>query len=217
MKKRIAFSIALLMILFLALSGCGKRDNDPEAIKTDTEPGGNSAITDPVTEPDDTLDVNDGSDSYSFEVNGVKLTLNTDINNYIKDDVFYYTNLAYDLGWHAKRPEFKERADVSQFFADDDNRLYVGFTDANTYDIRCITFVLGIAGEGHVNISFDRNDLYGGGAKTYYVNPGGKYTVNMSQITLMTYLLENHVKNDFEDPFEYVLMRGEDAYYHVYE
>ena len=216
MKKRIAFLIALLMILCLALSGCGQRDNNPGAIKTDTEPGGNSANTDPVKEPDDTVDVNGGSGSYSFEVNGVKLTLNTDVKKYIKGDVFYYTDLAYDLGWHAKSPEFKERADVSQFFADDDNKLYVGFTDPNTYDFRGITFVLGIAGEGHVNISFDRNDLYGD-VKTYYVNPDGKYTVNMSQITLMTYLLENHIKNDFEDPFEYVLMRGGDAYYHVYE
>ena len=129
MKKRIAFLIALLMILCLALSGCGQRDNNPGAIKTDTEPGGSSANTDPVKEPDGTVDVNGGSGSYSFEVNGVKLTLDTDVKKYIKGDVFYYTDLAYDLGWHAKSPEFKERADISQFFADDDNKLYVGSGD----------------------------------------------------------------------------------------
>ncbi len=58
MKKRIAFLIALLMILCLALSGCGQRDNNPGAIKTDTEPGGSSETMDPVetTEPGEIIE-----------------------------------------------------------------------------------------------------------------------------------------------------------------
>ena len=240
MKKRIVFSIALLMILCLTLTGCGQRANDPGVIKTDTEPSGSSTPvapnngSDKITDPNDPnfdpateyaddydprsdMDLDTGSGPYSFEVNGIELHLNTKIDKYIKGDTFYYTDLAYDLGWHAKTPEFKERADISQFFADDDNKLYVGFANLSTFDYTAITFIHRRSAESSKAISFDRNDLNGGDAKTYYVNPGGRYTVNMYQIELITYLLENHVANDFVDPFENILARGSDARYHVYE
>ena len=150
MKKRIAFSIALLMILCLALAGCAQRDNHAGAISNEpASESHNSGIGNPDNSESGELDSDvepisgdtnedyftgmtaDGE--YKYNINGVELSIQTKIDDYIDGDYFYLTNLAYDLGWHVREPNDPENPNVMRFW-NDSEEYHVGFGSNKTHD-----------------------------------------------------------------------------------
>lgn len=122
MKKRIVISIALLMILCLALAGCAQRDNHAGA--TSNEPAseshdsgiGNPDIseseesTSGIGAPGDETPENQGEDigskasgEYTYSFDGTDLVLHHNIDDYIEDKegytIFRFDKLADDIGW----------------------------------------------------------------------------------------------------------------------
>ena len=146
MKKRIAFSIALLLILCLALAGCAQRDNpefgeldsDVEPIGDDVKPGGDFS----VAGGEYFVGMNSANE-FSYNINGVELSIRTDLRNYIDGEVFHLKQLAYDYGWHAMNSDSENSPDNPHFFLDDDNRWEVGFRYRdNDYDQIVYTYII---------------------------------------------------------------------------
>ena len=112
MKKRIAFSIALLMILCLALAGCAQRGDNAGATgkqtaseSRDGEVGtpSNSGI-DYAVEPTGNDEPSSNTEgSYTYTVQGAELICEHNIDDYIHERdgvlIFDYASLAEDIGW----------------------------------------------------------------------------------------------------------------------
>ena len=236
MKKRIAFLIALLMILCLALSGCGQRDNNPGAIKTDTEPGGNSETMDPVetTEPN-ISDANIGGTAarvfgyensriidgkYEFMVGDYQFFLKTNIWDYIvKEDgayVFKAYKLAQDLGWKSasRNPESVDESRLCRFVLASEEDV----TKAERYvyifsDNIDFNFMLT---QGNA-IEFDRLDKYSDANDTLYVNvykSSDNVDINIEMAIVSCYLLENIDENTSENPLKAIVPNG---IHHIYK
>ncbi len=216
MKKRITFSIALLMLLCLTLAGCAQRDN-PEfgELDSDVEPIGDDV------KPGDDFSVAGGeyfvgmnsANEFSYNINGVELSIRTDLRNYIDGEVFHLKQLAYDYGWHAMNSDSENSPDNPHFFLDDDNRWEVGFRRPNDYDQIAYTYTIN---SYTVSINFDRLDLNDDSIPTYICNEGGRHTANMAEIIIITYLFENQTANGI-DALEGKIGGGSDSHYHVYQ
>ena len=238
MKKRIAFLVALLMILCLALAGCAQRDNHAGATSNDpASESHDSGIGNPDNSESGELDsdvepdggVKPGGDSsvagseyfvgmnsaneFSYNINGVELSIRTDLRDYIDGEVFHLKQLAYDYGWHAMNSDSENSPDNPHFFLDDDNKWEVGFRRPNDYDQIAYTYTID---SYTVSINFDRLDLNDDSIPTYICNEGGRHTANMAEIIIITYLFENQTENGI-DALEGKIGRGSDSYYHVYQ
>lgn len=237
MKKRISLLVALLMILCLALAGCAQRDNNAGA--TSNEPtseshdgGGvgnpdNSGIDDDVEPVGD--DVKPGGDSsvaggeyfvgmnsadeFSYNINGIEISIRTDLREYIDGNIFHFKKLAYDYGWHAMNSDSENSPDNPHFFLDDNNKWEVGFRRPNDYDQIAYTYTIN---SYTISINFDRLDLNDDSIPTYICNEGGRHTANMAEIIIITYLFENQTENGI-DTLEGKIGRGSDSYYHVHQ
>lgn len=217
MKKRIAFLVALLMILCLALAGCAQRDNqefgeldsDVEPVGDDVKPGSDSS----VAGSEYFVGMNSANE-FSYNINGVELSIRTDLRDYIDGEVFHLKQLAYDYGWHAMNSDSENSPDNPHFFLDDDNKWEVGFRYRNNdYDQIAYTYTID---SYTVSINFDRLDLNDDSIQSYTCNEGGSHTVNMAEIIIITYLFENQTENGI-DTLEGKIGRGSDSYYHVYQ
>lgn len=106
-SKRIAFLVALLMILCLALAGCAQRDNHAGAISN--EPASEShdgGIGNPDNSEFGELDsdvepIGDDDGSYTYNVSGTDFTCKHNIDDYIVEKdaklVFNLRALARDI------------------------------------------------------------------------------------------------------------------------
>ena len=236
MKKRISLLVALLMILCLALAGCAQRDNNAGA--TSNEPtseshdgGGvgnpdNSGIDDDVEPVGD--DVKPGGDSsvaggeyfvgmnsadeFSYNINGIEISIRTDLREYIDGNIFHFKKLAYDYGWHAMNSDSENSPDNPHFFLDDDNRWEVGFRyRANDYDQIVYTYFVN---HSVLTINFARSDRNNDSIQSYTCNKGGSHTVNMAEIIIITYLFENQTENGI-DTLDGILAKGTESHYWV--
>lgn len=210
MKKRIAFSIALLMILCLALAGCAQRDNHAGATSDPTSEShegggvGTPDNSDPInTGPDNSDQVDVGNDGYTFKVGDVTISCSINVNDYINENVgiFYFTRLALDLGWHTRNPGDEEKPDIMSFYCDDANQYYVGFDSPSSGNYEEIEYWGGM-------VKFNRIDN-----KTYRVNSGGLMRVNLKQIWIMAYLLENQINNPTSDSLSNLFSKADGHYY----
>jgi len=230
MKKRIAFSIALLMILCLALAGCAQRDNHAGA--TSNEPASeshDSGIGNPDNSESGELDsdvepIGDDTNEeyftgmtadgeYKYNINGVELSIQTKINDYIDGNYFYLTNLAYDLGWHVREPNDPEDPNVMRFWNDSEERS-VGFGSSKTRDGE---HYYDWVSYNSINVGFDRLDIQDDSIASFYVNKGGipPYTVNKAQILILAYLFEN--ADIVQDPLDGLVAAGSETHYHIYQ
>ncbi len=235
MKKRIACLIALLMILCLALSGCGQRDNETGAIETDTELSGNSATMElgETTEPN-ISDVNNGGaaahvfgydDSriidgkYEFMVGEYQFLLRTNIWDYIvKEDgayVFKAYKLAQDLGWKSasRNPESVDESRLCRFVlaSEEDvtkaERYVYIFSDNIDFNF--------MPTQGNA-IEFDRLDKYSDADDTLFVNihnSSDNVDINIEMAIVSCYLLENIDENTSENPLKAIVPNG---IHHIY-
>lgn len=215
MKKRIVISIALLVIICLALTGCGQKGNnttkpDNTPAQTNTEPANNDKQDNPGDEtkpndPNTTVDPSDNSGLYTYELHGgITITCSTNVWDYIDGNNFDFRAMAHDLG-----------------FIDDLNEMpeCQGFT----HDFDGQNVIVGFAGDERTNLSDPHFPLvaitrYGtdGGVReifvNYYYDTGAEYTINGSgpklsfdSIPIVAYILENFSldnKDPFSDLFE---------------
>lgn len=230
MKKRIAFSIALLMILCLALAGCAQRDNHAGA--TSNEPASeshDSGIGNPDNSESGELDsdvepIGDDTNEeyftgmtadgeYKYNINGVELSIQTKIDDYIDGNYFYLTNLAYDLGWHVREPNDPEDPNVMRFW-NDSEEYHVGFGSNKTHDGK---HYYDWVSYNSINVGFDRLDIQDDSIASFYVNKGGipPYTVNKAQILILAYLFEN--ADTVKDPLDGLVGAGSETHYHIYQ
>ena len=154
MKKRIVFFIALLMILCLALTGCGQRDGNAGATNNGSEmgdPGDNQNQETTVVDVPDDYDIGtnehpkkDADGWYTYMLDDREINLKTNIWDYIYNDggkkVFDAIKMAEDLGWEwayidktnldpsVQGPEWKTRFRLESYSGDFDSRqMYVEF------------------------------------------------------------------------------------------
>ena len=200
MKKRIALLVVLTMVFCLALTGCApkKNGNDGTVTTDNSDFGGSAGTYDNSTSPT----TSDGM--FVYNVDGYTITCKTNVNNYISGDVFRFTDLAHDLGWHARKAEDDSNPNIMRFFWDSDNEYYAGFDQANRHDYLWVTCR---DSQGR-HVIFERNDLNTDSIMTYKVNSGGKYTVNYEQIVLLTYFMESMKGNPGFSPIKAIYSAG---------
>ena len=226
MKKRIVISIALLMILCLALTGCGQRDNNAGASQTNNssgmgDPGDADNQENPTSVPDDSSDYDLGTNEnpkknedgwYLYDVDGRQIALKTNIWDYIYDDggyrVFDAIKMAEDLGWEwadkdrtdidtsTRGPEWRIRFRLESYSGDFDRRQK-HVEFGNSRD-----HVYDISTSFDV-ITFDRLDVENGDtSNAFYLNAVAEdaSTVNIEQIIVTCYLFERTTEDSDENP-----------------
>ena len=220
MKKRIAFSIALLMILCLALAGCAQWDNHAGA--TSNEPASEShdgGIGNPDNLESGELDsdvepIGDDDGSYTYNVSGTDFTCKHNIDDYIIEEdgelVFKLTWLARAVDWkYAGSPDTsldKQKmfvpADVESWY--DSLRVQVE-DNSGPYDTIFYVFSTDNVHQHDNSVFFVRSDLMsrdGESVQTYYLNTAinGK-TISRDMAVILCYLMEN-ISSDNTDPLE---------------
>ena len=140
----------------------------------------------PIDRPDSD---SNNTGSYSYEVVGHTLVLNTNLNEYINGDVFLFNKLATDFGWHSRRPEDAGKADLMRYFYGDDNELEVGFNSPsdNLYlQLNADNEITGAT----AYFTYAKSSILSA-EKLYIVNPGGAMSISFEQVVLVVYLFEN--------------------------
>ena len=224
--KKTVLSIALLVIVCLALTGCGQSDNNAETA-TDNESSlsapdesQESAVVEDIQNdfnPDTNENPKKDADGwYMYKVDGRDINLKTNVWDYIETvdgkRVFNALKLAEDLGWEwsdvdrtdydtsARGPEWKRRFRLESYSGDFDSRqMYVEFfgADRDVYEV-CTNFDV---------IDFDRLDLKNDGiSNTFFLNGIGDHgqTVNIEEIIISCYLFERTT----EDTNDNLLIKG---------
>lgn len=233
MKKRIAFLIALLMILCLALSGCAQRGDNAGATGTP----GTSEKTSDIGTPSDENPGNPGeiigsevSGEYTYSFYGTDLTLHHNIDDYIEDEegytVFRFDKLADDIGWKyvGYNSDYRYGMDDmnSYMLADEysDNKVpLVSFQNEVSERYESIYYVYKKEGfENSFSNSiayFTRTDLTstsGGGGETYWLNTHySSSTISRNMAIMACYLLENIHESGTVNPL-YSLFGGPGPY-----
>lgn len=215
MKKRIAIFVVLAMVLCLALTGCGQSDKRTEDTGNVVENGRDDGFADDGSttngeweaEPeegysgtvwdimgDDAPIDRPGSDSnnagdYSYDVAGHTLVLRTDLDEYLKNGIFFFNKLATNLGWHPRNPDDAGKANLMRYFYGDDNECVAEFenpTDDYYLRINAANSNTGATAE----FIFANYGITSNG-ELYNVNANGSYKINRDQAIIMAYLLEN--------------------------
>ena len=222
MKKRIVISIAFLMVLCLALTGCGQRNNNAGATDNGSgmgDPGDSQETT--VNVPEDDSDYDIGTNEkpkknadgwYAYKVDGRDIYLKTNIWDYIYNDggkkVFDAIKMAEDLGWEwadkdrtdfdtsSRGPEWRTRFRLESYSGDFDRKQrHVEFrnTSDHVYEISTCFDV----------VTFDRLDLEDDDpSNTFYLNSTdvNASTVNIEEIIVACYMFERMTENSTDDP-----------------
>ena len=152
MKKGIFISIALLMILCLALSGCGQRgsntnDSSNHATSQNEESttvDNTDVETEEPTETETETETNpSNSDSgmYTYELHGgITISCRTNVWDYIDGNSFNFRAMAHDLGFERDGNDYPSCA---RFYhdLDDGGEITVRLFDGRNRDAVC-TYVV---------------------------------------------------------------------------
>ena len=113
MKKNLLGNLAVLMVIALALTGCGQQGEQNAGATSSESQNGTTAVDDGknkgevTAEPEETPDVGEVDNRkpemrdgyYVYEVDGVELLCETNIWDYIDGDVWHRTEMFEDLGY----------------------------------------------------------------------------------------------------------------------
>ena len=211
MKKRIVTLVALLMILCLALAGCGQRGsntNDSSNHATsqneeNTTVNNTDMETEEPTETETETETNPSNSDfgmYTYELHGgITISCKTNVWDYIDGNTFNFRAMAHDLGWTIDYNDMPQCNMFSKDFGDD---IAVSSGITAKYDYKGDNYPLvgiarGLPG-GFVSEVF----VY------YYYDPDNTYTINGSGPTLSfdaipiaAYVLENFTLENV-DPVE---------------
>lgn len=212
MKKRIVTLVALLMILCLALAGCGQRGsntNDSSNHATgqneeNTTVNNTDVETEEPTETEtetetETNPSNSDSGIYTYELHGgITISCKTNVWDYIDGNSFDFRAMAHDLGFIDDLNDMPECHGFSAEFSGQ-------------------TVVIGFSEDENPNLSnpyfeFVVITAYGGGVRElavrYYFDDANFYTINGSgpklsfdAIPIVAYALENF-SSDNKDPYK---------------
>ena len=224
--KQVA-SIVLVLSMIFALVGCGE-DSESDA-KMTTEDFGTEAEVDGVQEPNQEIDEGvllpdttteevtteeatseeqdqnptSNSGSYTYDVDGVKVTLRTNIDDYIVYQP-QWDSYDIDLAGIAKslglEPiESNEPVSEQTCFKTSDGGCRIYFDDLKEQDFYGIYSTFQQSGE--TNIDFQRCDISDDSIKTYWISldSSATYKINYEQIVLFTLLMENAAFAPSED------------------
>ena len=126
MKKGIFISIALLMILCLALAGCGQRGSNTNDSSNHTA----SQNEENTTVNTETNPSNSDSGMYSYELHGgITISCKTNVWDYIDGNTFNFRDMAHDLGFERDGNDYSSCA---RFYhdLDDGSEITVSLLDA---------------------------------------------------------------------------------------
>ena len=210
MKKRIVTLVALLMILCLALAGCGQRgsNTNDSSNQTASQNEENTTVnntgveTEEPTETETETETNpSNSDSgmYTYELHGgITISCKTNVWDYIDGNSFDFRAMAHDLGFiddlndmpecHGFSTEFSGQTVVIGFSEDENPNLsnpYFEFVTITAYD--------GGVRELAVKYYFDD-------ANFYTINGSGP-KLSFDAIPIVAYALENF-SSDNKDPYK---------------
>ena len=180
MKKRIVILIVFILLTSLVFASCGGND--------DNRPADESGMV-VNTETSQKQETNTPEGFYSYDIDGITLTLRTNVDKYIRNGIFYYEELAHDFGWHAPRPEQETNNNqMIYWYGEDDNHLAVSFTDIHELKPEMVFFE-GI-GTYSEHVIFARYD-----DGSYTIHEGGRYYANYEQIVIIAYIMEECQKD----------------------
>ena len=185
MKKRIAFLVVFILLISTVFAGCNASNE-----------GSNDAS---ATNQSQNVTLHDGN--HTYDVDGVELTLKTDIDKYIKGNVFYFCDLWHDLGWQAKEPSYEYNPDyLGCYYYGPEGESFVAF-DGNVGQWKAEdVYWHAISGvtSGH-KVRFARYD-----DGDYKVNEGGVWKVNYEQIVVLVFVMERLMDDQSVSPFNNV-------------
>ena len=210
MKKGIFISIALLMILCLALSGCGQRgsntnDSSNHATSQNEESttvDNTDVETEEPTETETETETNpSNSDSgmYTYELHGgIAISCKTNVWDYIDGNSFDFRAMAHDLGFIDDLNDMPECHGFSNEF--NGQTVVIGFAEDENPDLSnpyykyvAITAYDGGVRELAVKYYFDDNNFY-------TINGSGP-KLSFDAIPIVAYALENF-SSDNKDPYK---------------
>ena len=210
MKKGIFISIALLMILCLALSGCGQRgsntnDSSNHATSQNEESttvDNTDVETEEPTETETETETNpSNSDSgmYTYELHGgITISCKTNVWDYIDGNSFDFRTMAHDLGFIDDLNDMPECHGFSNEF--NGQTVVIGFAEDENPDLSnpyykyvAITAYDGGVRELAVKYYFDDNNFY-------TINGSGP-KLSFDAIPIVAYALENF-SSDNKDPYK---------------
>ena len=186
MQKRITILVVFVLLISFIFAGCNVSGNNGDTSATDQTQG--TAFF---------------NGDHTYDVDGIKLTLKTDIDKYIEGDVFHYRELWNDLGWHntyhPDQPDsLMDPNIIGSYYGDNDECLVIFNTISTMYTCDSVYYRYTDANSG--KIQFAR---YDGENDYYYINEGGKWTTDYNQIVVLTYVMEQLAEDQRSDPWPF--------------
>ena len=216
MKKGIFISIALLMILCLALSGCGQRgsntnDSSNHATSQNEESttvDNTDVETEEPTETETETETNpSNSDSgmYTYELHGgITISCKTNVWDYIDGNSFDFRAMAHDLGFERDGNDYPSCA---RFYhdLDDGGEITVSLLDARNSDEVFPYVVVNWykSSSEYVNfgVIYDKTDTKYQVNSNQNANPKGPH-LSIDAIYIIAYAMEQWPTNYPNDIFE---------------
>ncbi len=206
MKKRIAILVVFLLILCLILVGCGQRGTDDKTYDVGSTDSAEQSEQDGQDANTSISGIKNADGTYTHNVDGYELTLKTNLADYIHDgNVFYYAELAEDLGWFIKenlRSKYENDPDWPAYYWGDNNEYMVTFNDPTGKSFMQLYYECPY-NHGY-NIIFKRYDREDSSSVTYQINPGGRFDANYEQIVVLAFQFENIPLSPDSDPLEFI-------------
>lgn len=152
-----------------------------------------------------TTEVTTPSGSYTYDVDGVEITLRTDLNDYIHHDQYGYfvdiIGLANHYGFvytgiHPDEPWMQ-----TIFCLESNSEIRVRFEDDGVQDFYTVSYDTSAI---DCDVHFTRNDIDDDAVITYYITDDANsyLRVNYEQIVIFAFMLENCADNPYDDFIE---------------
>lgn len=250
-KKRTAYgkkAVSLILVLFMvfALVGCGN-DSESDAKMTTEDFGTEEEIKGDVEEPNQEIDEgallpdttteeatteeatseeqdqssNSNSGSYTYDVDGITVTLRTNIDDYIVFSPEYgdygvdLVGIAECLGFEPRYPS-EPIVEQTSFKTSDGCEIHLDkLEDQNFYQV----YAHNQYGTNGYTVNFVRCDINDANKKPYWISTDKHaiYKINYEQIIIFTLIMENYVfdpdKKLMED--DGFINNGMSGYYNI--
>ena len=235
-KKGLLGIVAFLMVIALALTGCGQQGKQ-NAGATGSE-GQNSTITDngnanngeAMAEPEDSENVGDEASNhnpemkdgyYAYEVDGVEVLCKTNIWDYIDGDVWHRTEMFEALGYErgdsigvARSPGFFRYVEDSEFGKSQFTAFVTSPTNTNSEDFIEYQYLneLHVGSYGHSIEVYVRCQQ-----DTFATEKEDGPRTPIDIIVLTAYLLEQCQNDVNESYLDDIFSNADDGFLRIYE
>lgn len=156
-----------------------------EPSSTEESPSDNGTVDNPPT-----------GGEYTYDVDGVQITLRTNIDDYIVQDQWggYGIDLigiASSLGFHYEGLHPDEPEYQYTFYQDSNSNTSVTFSEEREQNFYEIEYFYG--SDNYLRVTFSRNDVQNDSVLSYWISTSvnAKTKINYEQIVIFTFLMEN--------------------------